>query len=73
MKKKKLKKLEIELQEKHHQIWNNGFDAGIQVGLFEAVGILLFQKEQHGNVAGIDDLIKLIKDKTPEIVESYKD
>ena len=73
MKKKKLKQMQIDLQEKHHLIWNDGFDGGIQVGLFEAVGILLFQKEKHGNLAGIDDLIKLIKDRTPEIVESYKD
>jgi hypothetical protein len=72
MKKKKLKQLEIDLREKHNQIWNDGFDAGIQVGLFEAVGILLFQREKHGNVAGIDDLIKLIKDATPELLESYR-
>jgi len=73
MKKKKLKELAIALEEKHHQIWNDGFENGVQVGLFEAIGILLFQKEQHGNLAGIDDLIKLIKDRTPELVESYKD
>jgi hypothetical protein len=73
MNKKKLKEIEIALEERHYQIWNDGFDNGIQVGLFEAIGILLFQKEQHGNLAGIDDLIKLIKDRTPELVESYKD
>jgi len=73
MNKKKLKQLQIDLQEKHHLIWNDGFDSGIQVGLFEAVGILLFQKEKHGNLAGIDDLINLIKNATPELVESYRD
>jgi len=73
MNKKKLKEIEIALEERHYQIWNDGFYNGIQVGLFEAIGILLFQKEQHGNLAGIDDLIKLIKDRTPELVESYKD
>ena len=72
MKKKKLKELEIALEEKHNQIWNDGFENGIQVGLFEAIGILLFQKEKHGNLAGIDDLIKLIKNETPELVESYR-
>jgi hypothetical protein len=53
--------------------WSEGFDSGIQVGIIEAVGILILQKEKHGNLAGIDDLIKLIKDRTPEIVESYRD
>jgi hypothetical protein len=72
MKKKKLKELAIALEEKHNQIWNDGFENGIQVGLFEAIGILLFQKEKHGNLAGIDDLIKLIKNETPELVESYR-
>jgi hypothetical protein len=71
MKKKKLKQLEIDLKEKHHQIWNSGFDAGIQIGMYEAIGILMFQAEKHGNTAGINDLIKLIKDDIENVAGSY--
>ena len=71
MKKKKLKQLEIDLQEKHHVIWNSGFESGIQIGMYEAIGILMFQAEKHGNTAGIDDLIKLIKDDIEKVAGSY--
>jgi hypothetical protein len=71
MKKKKLKQLEIDLKEKHHVIWNSGFDAGIQIGMYEAIGILMFQAEQHGNLANINDLIKLIKDDIEKVAGSY--
>jgi hypothetical protein len=72
MKKKKLKKLEIALEEKHYQIWNSGFDAGIQIGMYEAIGILMFQAEKHGTNANINDLIKLIRKEITTIAESYK-
>lgn len=72
MKKKKLKKLEIALEEKHYQIWNSGFDAGIQIGMYEAIGILMFQAEKHGTDANINDLIKLIRNEMTTIAESYK-
>jgi hypothetical protein len=72
MKKKKLKKLEIALEEKHYQIWNSGFDAGIQIGMYEAIGILMFQAEKHGTDANINDLIKLIRKEITTIAESYK-
>jgi len=39
--------------------------------MYEAIGILMFQAERHGNVAGIDDLIKLIKDDIEKIAGSY--
>ena len=71
MKKKKLKQLEIDLKEKHHEIWNSGFNMGIEIGMYEAIGILMFQAEKHGNVAGIDDLIKLIKADIETIADSY--
>lgn len=65
--KKKLKK-----QLKYDNAWNDGFYDGIQIGMFESIGILMQQAEKHGNVAGIDDLIKLIKDSMNKIAESYK-
>lgn len=65
--KKKLKK-----QLKYDNAWNDGFYDGIQIGMYEAIGILMQQAEKHGNVAGIDDLIKLIKDSMNKIAESYK-
>ena len=73
MNKKKLKKLENALEEKHYQIWNSGFDAGIQIGMYEAIGILMFQAEKHGTDANINDLIKLIKNEILTITESYRD
>lgn len=71
MKKKKLKQLEIDLRERHSEVWNSGFNAGIQIGMYEAIGILMFQAEKHGNVAGIDDLIKLIRDDIEKIADNY--
>jgi hypothetical protein len=65
--KKKLKK-----QLKYDNAWNDGFYDGIQIGMFEAIGILMQQAEKHGNVAGINDLIKLIKKEMTTIAESYK-
>jgi hypothetical protein len=61
-----------ELQKKHNIIWDAGFDAGIQIGMYEAIGILMFQAEKHGTDANINDLIKLIKEEIPTIAESYK-
>jgi hypothetical protein len=72
MNKKKLKKLEKALEEKHYQIWNSGFDPGIQIGMYEAIGILMFQAEKHGTDANINDLIKLIRNEMTTIAESYK-
>ena len=60
-----------ELQKQHNIIWNSGFDAGIQIGMYEAIGILMFQAEKHGNTAGINDLIKLIKDDIEKVAGSY--
>ncbi len=71
MKKKKLKQLEIDLRERHSEIWDAGFNSGIRIGMFEAIGILMQQAEKHGNVAGIDDLIKLIKDDIENVAGSY--
>jgi hypothetical protein len=71
MKKKKLKQLEIDLKERHHEVWNSGFNAGIQIGMYEAIGILMFQADNHGNVAGIDDLIKLIREDIEKVAGSY--
>jgi hypothetical protein len=64
--KKKLKK-----QLKYDSAWNDGFYDGIQIGMFEAIGILMQQAERHGNVAGINDLIQLIKNDMDKIADSY--
>ena len=61
-----------ELQKQHNIIWNSGFDAGIQIGMYEAIGILMFQAEKHGTDANINDLIKLIRNEMTTIAESYK-
>ncbi len=71
MKKKKLKKLYEEVQAQHNYIWDSGFNAGIQIGMYETIGILMFQAEKHGTDANINDLIKLIKEEIPTIAESY--
>ncbi len=68
---KKEKKVKLSKQEKHDQIWNAGFDAGLQIGMYEAIGILMFQADKHGNVAGIDDLIKLIRADIQKVVGNY--
>jgi len=68
---KKEKKVKLSKQEKHDQIWNSGFDAGLQIGMYEAIGILMFQADKHGNVAGIDDLIKLIRADIEKVVGNY--
>jgi hypothetical protein len=62
--KKKLTK-----QQKYDNAWNDGFNDGIQIGMFEAIGVLMDQAEKHGNVAGIDDLIKLIRNDMEKIAE----
>jgi hypothetical protein len=69
---KKEKKTKLTKEQKYDNAWNDGFYDGIQIGMFEAIGILMFQAEQHGNVAGINDLIKLIKKEMTTIAESYK-
>jgi hypothetical protein len=61
-----------ELQKQHNIIWDAGFNAGIQIGMYEAIGILMFQAEKHGTDASINDLIKLIKEEITTIAESYK-
>lgn len=61
---KKLKK-----QQKYDNAWNDGFNDGIQIGMFEAIGVLMEQAEKHGNVAGIDDLIQLIRNDMDKIAE----
>jgi len=61
-----------ELQKQHNKIWDAGFNAGIQIGMYEAIGILMFQAEKHGTNANINDLTKLIKEEIPTIAESYR-
>lgn len=68
---KKEKKVKLSKQEKQDQTWNAGFDAGLQIGMYEAIGILMFQADKHGNVAGIDDLIKLIREDIDKVVGNY--
>ncbi len=61
-----------ELHKQHNNIWDAGFNAGIQIGMYEAIGILMFQAEKHGTDANINDLIKLIKKEMTTNAESYK-
>ena len=61
-----------ELQKQHNIIWDAGFNAGIQIGMYEAISILMIQAEKHGTDANINDLIKLIREEIPTIAESYR-
>jgi hypothetical protein len=60
-----------ELQKQHNIIWDAGFNAGIQIGMYEAIGILMFQAEKHGTDANINDLTKLIRDDIENVAGSY--
>lgn len=53
--------------------WEEGFVAGVGVGMIDATAILRKQKEAHGNLAGIDDLIDLISGQIISTQKEYKE
>jgi hypothetical protein len=53
--------------------WFDGYAEGVGTGMIEAIGILETQQEKFGGIAAIDDLIKLINNKTAITVQSYRD
>lgn len=53
--------------------WDNGFIAGIGVGMLESIGILKNQKNNNSEVLSIDDLEKLILKQIDYTKEKYRD